>query len=179
LLEVRLPRTRPSDTRAFQAFFSAPIRFGAAAGELVFREDSLLAPVVSADPVLARILREHADSQLSRLIPDAAMRERARAAVAQQGARGIWDVPAVARQLGMSPRTLRRRLQDEGTSLRAMVDDVRRERALLFAEAGRYNAGEIAVKLGFADTTSLARAFRRWTGASPSVFLRQARSTAL
>jgi AraC-like DNA-binding protein len=57
-----------------------------------------------------------------------------------------------------------------------MVDDVRRERALLFAQAGRYNLGEIAVKLGFADTTSLARAFRRWTGTSPSAFLREVRS---
>jgi AraC-like DNA-binding protein len=76
------------------------------------------------------------------------------------------DVASVARRLHLSARTLQRRLADERTSLRAIVEDVRRARALQLLATGR-SIAEIADQLGFAEPTAFHRAFRRWTGLTP------------
>ncbi|MCY1013835.1 helix-turn-helix transcriptional regulator [Nannocystis pusilla] len=74
--------------------------------------------------------------------------------------------------MGTSERTMQRRLRQAGTSFRDVVDDVRREAAL--AQLGRRDATvtDIAFMLGFSDLSAFSRAFRRWTGASPSEYRR-------
>jgi AraC-like DNA-binding protein len=72
----------------------------------------------------------------------------------------------IARQLGVSARTLRRNLEQEGTTLRAVVDEVRRERADELLAAGR-PVKEIAFGLGFSEPSAFSRAYKRWTGRAP------------
>lgn len=79
------------------------------------------------------------------------------------------DVSSLARRLHMGARTLQRRLHDEGTSLRELVDETRRARALPLLESGRPIA-EIAYLLGYADPSAFHRAFRRWTDETPESY---------
>jgi AraC-like DNA-binding protein len=81
---------------------------------------------------------------------------------------GEPDPEAVARALGMSLRSLQRRLEDEGTSFKEVLAATRRELACDYLQGGRTSVTEVTFLLGFADTSSFARAFRRWTGESPS-----------
>ena len=67
----------------------------------------------------------------------------------------------------MSTRTLRRRLRDDGTSLSALLDELRRELALRFLEEQTMTLDAIAFELGFADARAFRRAFKRWTGRAP------------
>jgi AraC-like DNA-binding protein len=76
------------------------------------------------------------------------------------------DVSSLARRMHMSTRTLQRRLADERTSLREIVEDVRRMRAIQLLDSGR-SIAEVAELLGFAETSAFHRAFRRWTGRTP------------
>ena len=75
---------------------------------------------------------------------------------------------ALARLLGVSDRTLKRRLQQEGSSFRALAQAARHARAQALLEAGHLSLTEIAAELGFADLSSFSQAFKRWSGAAPS-----------
>ena len=72
----------------------------------------------------------------------------------------------------MSERSVRRKLSCEGTSLRKMLDEVRHERALQIPEDGARDLNDVAFELGFSSGSALGRAFRRWTGKSPTDFRR-------
>ena len=74
----------------------------------------------------------------------------------------------VARRLFLSPRTLHRRLAEEGSSFRMIKDALRRDLALACIEKKRLSVGQMAADLGFADTSAFFRAFRKWTGVAPS-----------
>ena len=83
-------------------------------------------------------------------------------------------VDAVARRLGTSARTLQRRLEVEGTSFARLVDEVRRERAEAFLRANDVSVAEVSWLVGFSEQSAFTRAFRRWTGSSPTEFRRGA-----
>jgi AraC-like DNA-binding protein len=100
---------------------------------------------------------------------------RVRAQLAQDLEHGGLDLAVVAQQLAMSERTLRRHLREAGTGFRELLDDVRRERALLLADEGGRSATEIAVMVGFEDAAAFARAFKRWTGVLPRDYLARVR----
>jgi AraC-like DNA-binding protein len=74
--------------------------------------------------------------------------------------------------VGLSARTLHRRLAEAGTSFEKLLDETRRELAAEYVRRTDYSVGEVAYLLGFAETSSFNRAFRRWTGKSPSEFRR-------
>ena len=73
----------------------------------------------------------------------------------------------VASRLQMTTRTLRRQLADEGTRFRAIVDQLRYETALQFLSTSRLGCADIALLLGYSESSVLSRAFRRWSGQSP------------
>ncbi len=71
---------------------------------------------------------------------------------------------AIAQRLGMTERTLRRRLEREDTRFADIVDDVRKRLTLQYVQTSRMSADDIATRAGFSDTTNLRRAVKRWTG---------------
>ena len=77
----------------------------------------------------------------------------------------------------MSLRNLQRRLQEEGTTYREALNEARRETACSHLDEGHFSVTEIAFLLGFADTSSFSRAFRRWTGLSPRAYAQDRRRT--
>jgi len=90
--------------------------------------------------------------------------DRVRRAVADQG--GTPTLTCVGRSVGVSARTLRRRLEEEGQSLRGVIEDVRRERADALLAAGT-PVKEVAFALGFSEPSAFSRAYKRWTGKAP------------
>ncbi|MNZ79006.1 HTH-type transcriptional regulator VirS [compost metagenome] len=81
---------------------------------------------------------------------------------------GEWpETEALAQQLCISASTLRRRLAEEGTTYQALKDSVRKELAITWLAEAEVGFAEIAARLGFADTSSFYKAFRKWTGSNP------------
>lgn len=168
---VCLPRERPDDLRPYQRLFRCSLEFGSEHAILTYPASILEAPSRHADPQLAAILRLQAEDVVSKLPTDADLAARVRAQLACDLEQGAPDIARTARQLAMSERTLRRRLRELGTGFRALVDDVRRERALMLADQGAHSATEIAARVGFEDSGTFARSFRRWTGMLPRDYL--------
>jgi len=83
---------------------------------------------------------------------------------------GLAVLDEIAHALGLSQRSLRRKLDQEGTSFRTLVEDERRELALQLLTGSDMRLDEVAIHLGYTDTASFTRAFRRWMGCSPGAY---------
>ena len=83
---------------------------------------------------------------------------------------GIPSLAQVASDLGMSARTLQRRLSDQGLTFQALVDQARRETAERFLADTRYSSAEVAFLTGFSEQSAFTRAFKRWAGQTPGTY---------
>ena len=164
---VELRHAASFDTREHARVFGVPVRFGATRNGISFSLFQLALPVIKADPSLSAILDRHAQELLRRLPPTGTLGQRVRALLAGELRGGNPDLDHIASRLRVSTRTLRRRLAGEGTSLTALLDELRRELALRYLEEKAMTLDAIAFELGFADVRAFRRAFKRWTGRSP------------
>ena len=172
LAELRFSRDRPADPREHARVFGAEPRFGAAVAALVFPREVWDAPTRMTDPALFALLDRHARA-LAEGAPSAGdLASRVRAAIAADLPGREPTVAAVARRLATSARTLQRRLGADGTSFARLVDEARRERAQAFLRAGDVSVAEVSWLVGFSEQSAFTRAFRRWTGLSPTEFRR-------
>lgn len=159
----------------YEAQFGCGVTFGAPENAIVFDASWLHAPSANADPKLARVLEDHTEHLLAQLPSPQSFAEQAREGLrAGLGARDA-SPEALARRLGVSERTLRRRLQQEGTSYQAVLDDVRNALARTLVLQSDVSLAQVAEQLGFAEVSTFYRAFKRWTGTTPAQFQKQAR----
>jgi AraC-like DNA-binding protein len=163
-----------SNLREFERFYGCPIEFRTTSDYLAFSAPTLALPLVTEDPNLLEALKP---------ICDAALRQRGtrkgtlRAAVENevQAAlpHGNIQKPNIAKALGISARTLSRRLADEDVTYAEVVDDLRRTLALQYLKDQSISLSQIAWLLGYEGSTSFNHAFARWTGHSPSALRRE------
>jgi AraC-like DNA-binding protein len=167
----------PGDVAAYRKWFDAPVRFGADATQLVMPRAALAAPLTTADPALATILARHADDLVARDPEGPPLTAQIKRALrtALRDDRGHVDL--VARQVGLTARSLQRRLKDEGTSFNALREDVRRELATRYLD-DNLSIAEISFLLGFSEPSAFFRAFKRWTGLTPVEARRRAAAPA-
>jgi len=145
-----------------RAFFDAPVRFGAEHTELVLSTDTLAAPLVTADP----ILRPSAEEALAREAVTAPLTDQVRRSLRTALRDDDAQLEAVAKRLGVTGRTLQRRLKDEGTVFQTLRDELRKDLADRYLGQGMSFA-EISFLLGFSEPSAFFRAFKRWTGLTP------------
>jgi AraC-like DNA-binding protein len=177
---VRFRHAAPGDTAAHERFFRGPIEWGADENELAIPADVADLPLPKADAALAAFFERHIRQILDRLAEEPGperVTQRVRAFLLEEVRRGVPTLPAAAARLGMSPRTLKRRLQEEGASFQDVLDGVRCELAKHYLEEQRLAVGEVSFLLGFSEPSAFHRAFKRWTGRTPLAY-RQAPSLA-
>lgn len=163
------PQRHPDEV---YADLGAPVRFDAPYTGATFETSVLEQPIKGADPRIGAYLVRHADAVLeprttsAELSLDVRVRELIDAGLLASR----FDQPAVARELGMSTRSLQRGLKDLGTSFSAQLEQVRRERAETLLRRSELSIAEVAFMLGYADPRPFYRSFRKWTGQTPQQF---------
>jgi AraC-like DNA-binding protein len=170
LEEVRFQHPEPEDTAALREFYRAPLRFCAGATQLRLPARVLELPFPRANPSMAAFFDRHIESVLERTHPEHDFVTSVRRLLAGSLVKGACSLEDLARQLAMSPRTLRRRLSSEGLSYSALLDQVRRDLAEQHLRDRRLALGEIAYALGYSEPATFHRAFRRWTGMTPAAY---------
>jgi AraC-like DNA-binding protein len=153
--------TNRASAARLRAFFECPVVLGSREDALVFRASALDAPLGTANPLLLSI-NEQALVQYHARLDARNVGERVRAQLARSLPAGKVSEHAVARALNMSLRSMQRKLKEEGTSFRGLLDDTRRRLARQYSSDPTLSAGEVAYLLGFADASSFSRASRRW-----------------
>ncbi len=146
------------------------LRFDRPANRLVFAAEMLDVPLLSADPVAVQLARTQCERELAMLV-DAGLPGRVRSALEAPDGR-FCTVDEVARTVHVSTRTLKRKLAALGTSYSAILDETRRQRALLLLEDRGLPLAEVASRLGYTELPNFSRAFRKWTGITPGAFRR-------
>jgi AraC-like DNA-binding protein len=174
-LRVELTHEGPADTRIYEQTFRE-VRFGCEANAMWISAAALERPHCAPDRSLLQILTNHADGLLRQLSRPPGFAERARAIIGETLLAGHSGADQVARRLAVSLRTLHRRLAEEGTSHGDLVDDVRREQAMLHLASNRFSIGEIAFLLGFAHPNGFHKAFKRWTRMTPAQYREEAQA---
>jgi AraC-like DNA-binding protein len=144
-----------------------PLQFGAARTRLVFDCFAIERPLDGGNPELARHNDAIALQYLSQIEREN-IQGRVREVLTQRLAQGEPSQEDVAELLNMSARTLQRKLGDAGTTYKEILDETRRVLALAYLSAPRHTVGDVTYLLGFSAGSSFTRAFRRWTGQSPS-----------
>lgn len=154
---ARLPR--------YQSFFRAPVHASAPSTELVWSAAALAAKLPTADEALLQILLPTAEERRAK-DRDPPVTDQVRRALAGALRSDEAQLEVVARTLGLTARSLQRRLRDEGSSFQALRDETRRTLADRYLARG-LSLAEISFLLGFSEPSAFFRAFKRWTGVTP------------
>lgn len=164
--EVLMPFAPPAWVGELRLAFDAPLRFDADLGALVFPAGDLDRPLATADRFLHAMMLERIE-QLERE-SSVDVEAQTRRMLGQLVLLDDWSASAVAGRMGVSVRTLNRRLARRGTDLRRLREEVRCEAACHLLESTTKQVGEIALILRYSDASAFSRAFRRWRGVGPA-----------
>ena len=169
-VRVILQRPTPPCADRFNTFFAAPIEYGAPDNRLCFEPHLVNQPLMTNNPELARINDQAVIDYLAKF-DSSNISMRVRASIIEQLPSGTPKQTFIADELHMSLRNLQRKLKDEETTFKVLLENTRRELAIQYVREARRPVFEIAYLLGFSEPGNFSRAFRRWTGCSPAEFL--------
>jgi len=143
------------------------VHYGASWTGLEVPLQGLDAPLTTGDPEALMEAARICERELERVTARASMGSRVRQLLLKEEGH-FPSLPSTARSLRLTPRTLHRRLEAEGTSYGALLDDARHALAVEHLRAGRLSVKELAHRLGYSDVANFRRAFKRWEAAPPS-----------
>lgn len=152
----------------YEAYFGVGVQRDQFSG-ITFMAADARKPFLTMNTGMWSIFEPELRKRMDDLTKESSFRERVRACLMEMLASGQYSKAAVASRLAVSGRTLQRRLQDEGTNFRAVLDELREELALHYLQNSDYSTAEIAFLLGYEEPNSFFRAFRGWTGKTPDV----------
>lgn len=151
----------------YEAFFACPVVFNHLQNSIVFPVELLQETLPGYDPHLATVHENMADSQLQYLAkPDIILRLHQRLALTTESV----SRDRLAEELGMSGRSLQRKLQEHGSSFQQVYDAYRQEKSLLLLKDTSLSLLEVSLQLGFSESSTFYRAFKRWQGMTPGEY---------
>lgn len=168
-VRIGLAHQRCGSPADLKAFFGCMVAFGAEGDEIAFAREASQAPLVGADPYLNELLVRTCDEILARrAAPASPMRVHVENAIAPLLPHGRAHVTEIARSLGMSRRTLARRLAAEGMTFTDIMKEMRKDLALGYLKDAGLSISQITWLLGFQEVSAFTGAFKQWTGATPT-----------
>lgn len=166
LREIRMRHTPPEGIEAYASLFGVPVRGGADEDAIVLPASFLQGKPIASDAFVERFIVEQIEKAAGTKDQESFSTMVGRLIV-EALPDGVPTIGAISAQLGISERTLRRRLTEAGTSFEQLLENLQRERAEALLK-GTYPIREIALAVGFSDPSAFSRAFKRWTGKTPS-----------
>lgn len=164
--EVRLAGPRRAHHQDWPEMARATLRFNCAFNQIRFSRIGLQLPIAQPDPQLQQMALAQCEAELRRLHDRSGLLADVRRIVKTHMAEDA-TLEHTAGRLGMSSRSLRRRLAELGTSYQMIIEQLRRGRAVELLLHSNRTIEDIAGELGYQDPSNFGRAFRRWTGKSP------------
>ena len=165
--ELRFSYPEPDYFARMRPVMPVPVYFDCAYNQMRFPVERMQYPLQFADPRLARMAADQCEQEMASIKLPPPLLGQVRRIILGGGGR-FPGVEEVAGELHMSSRTLKRKLQQLGTSYQEVLDGLRKGLAVEYLTQTDKTVDEIAMSLGYSDASNFARAFRRWTLRSPS-----------
>ncbi|MFK7843979.1 MAG: AraC family transcriptional regulator [Rhodothermales bacterium] len=164
---VYFKHSAPESTVDHEAYFECPVHFETDRDALLVSRESLLRPNKIGDQSIVSFFDAHLETELSSVEDDPSLEQHVRSQISQSLSEGVPTIFDTAQQLGMSGRTLQRRLSEHGYSFQTLVDESRRQLSERLLQETDYSLAEIAFMTGYSEQSAFARAFKRWAGQTP------------
>ncbi|MDR7271229.1 AraC-like DNA-binding protein [Pelomonas saccharophila] len=172
-LAVDFVNPRPADVRPYADFFGGPVRFGQPSTRVVLSLRDLALPLRGADAALLALLdaqAEHLLQEVAAVSEPVGVWRQALVGLIRSGRTSLADL---AHSLQMSPRSLQRRLTEQGHSFQTLLGQTRQQLAEAYLRDANVELAEVALLLGYSEQSAFTRAFRQWTGQAPLQWRRQ------
>jgi AraC-like DNA-binding protein len=165
--ELRFSFDKPRNYRLYEAHFKCPISYGNPHNEFVLQNDRLLTPTPRSNPFAMPLLLNQCDMVLNSIANKNELLITVNQWVAANMHKEVC-AEELSSHLYMTPRTLRRKLSDQGTSFREIVKELRCEAAKKLIIETKLTVEDIATSIGFNDVSNFRAAFKKWTGHTPA-----------
>ena len=169
-LAIYFKHSAPASTEAHERHFACPVYFSSGKDALLVSKGALQGPNRLGDQSISKFFDAHLEAELCKLEDDTSLDKRVRIQISQSLSEGVPAISAIGSRLGMSGRTLQRRLSDRGLSFQTLVDEARRQLAEKLLAQSQYSLAEVSFLTGFSEQSAFARAFKRWSGQTPRSF---------
>jgi len=178
IVPLRVEYLRPrTNIKALERHFGCPVINGSSRNAIVFRAADALIPFVTRNSELLDMLEPQFEEQLNQSKEEDSFVELVRRSIQNKMAGHRPTIDEIAEALHLGPRTLQRRLQDSGSSFQQVLDEARRQMARYYLGNSALELNEAAFLLGFEDSNSFTRAFRKWEGIPPGTWRENHRTT--
>jgi AraC-like DNA-binding protein len=161
------------DPDRYAAHFGCPVRFGADRDAIALKPAMLDLPNRLGDVAVSDFLTAHLESEIGSLENDRSLRAALLRRLTPALSNGVPQASDLARDMGMSERTLYRRLAEEGLTFRDVLTEAQSSLAQDLLRGSGNSIAEIAFLTGFSEQSSFSRAFKRWVGQAPAQFRQQ------
>lgn len=169
LTAVEFEHDKPSNISTHKSIFQCPVRFNAAKSKLTFPIAALQLSSGKNDSRLFNILISHLDNE-KKIRDVSQLKDQLSFLIASQLHTGDVSINNISKLLGCSVRTLQRRLDDKGIDYSFFLNDIRQKLAISYIKDTRFTLIDISNKLGYKESSSFTRAFKRWTGMTPKKY---------
>jgi AraC-like DNA-binding protein len=168
--EVHFEHPKPEAWKEHESAFDAPVYFSQATNALVFKRESFARPMPAPDLKLLSIARMCLFSMGAASVPKLSTLAKVKTAVRSRLAEGYPALEVIADALKLAPSAIQRELARENICYKDLVEEVRKDLALVYLESRELPLSEIAFLLGYSELSAFSRAFSRWTGQSPRAY---------
>lgn len=169
-LRIDFEHNKPANTSGHKQVFQCPIYFNQPTNRIYLSLETLHLPVAHANERLYEALEPYLERQRQERAVSDDILPQVTSMIASSMSSGTLSLIEISDQMGLSRRTLQRRLKDLGIEFSSLIEDVRRELALAYMQGSDYSVTEISLLVGYSESSSFTRAFRRWTGQSPQQY---------
>lgn len=169
-LAVHFRHAPPDNSAAHRAYFGCEVVFNAEMDGVLLDHTTLNRANRLGDPAIAQFLEPHLQSELAAVARETSFEQTLLRRLSDRLSEGAPRAAQMARDMGMSDRTLQRRLSDEGTSYQAVLEKARRRLAEGLLTQSGHSLAEIAFLTGFSEQSAFTRAFKRWSGTTPALY---------
>jgi len=169
-IEVTFKHAAPKTTEHHEEYFGCPVHFGADKDAMLLSYQSLSDPNILGDEGITKFLISHLDYELAQIDDAPALQTQTKSEIALALSEGPPKMADIAYKLGLSVRSLHRRLAEHGLSFQTLTEETRREIATAMLRDERYSLSEVAFLTGYSEQSAFNRAFKRWMGMTPASY---------